>query len=116
MVPPANTKISAAELARWQQPGSIIAVVVDDIPTQRSATLAYITRLQADGVAMICVRAMAGPASPRVAAAPLADLVRNEFHLATAIMADGASLADLQTCIAGGRSDLLIVRIPDTSC
>jgi hypothetical protein len=116
VMPPANATVTAAELAHFAQQGSPIAVVVDDTDEQRPTTLAYVTRLQDAGVAMICVRAQPSPASPRVAAAPLADVVRNELHLATAILADGASLADLQACIAGGRADLIIVRVSDTTC
>ncbi len=116
VVPPTNVQLTGIELAHFQQQAAHVAVVIDDHGEQRPATLAYATHLQACGVAMIGVRAKASPASPRVAAAPLADVVRNELHIATAILADGASLADLQACIAGGRADLIIVRVSDTTC
>ncbi|MBP9085162.1 MAG: FAD-dependent monooxygenase [Kofleriaceae bacterium] len=116
VVPPDNVQVTAAELAVFQQHANQIAVVIDDDAEHRFAAIAYAMRLQGHGVAMIGVRAQATPASPRVAAAPLADVIRNQLHVATALLADGASLADLQACIAGGRADLIIVRVPDTSC
>jgi 2-polyprenyl-6-methoxyphenol hydroxylase-like FAD-dependent oxidoreductase len=94
-----------------------IAIVVDDVPQLRGPLLAYIERLQSLGAAMIWVRASSHQShaahSSRVAAAPLADIIRNQLHVATGIFADAASLADIDAAIAGGRTDVVIVRVAD---
>ncbi|MEO8554623.1 MAG: hypothetical protein ABI678_31820, partial [Kofleriaceae bacterium] len=49
-------------------------------------------------------------AGARLAAAPLADRLRNELRVATAVIADAtASLPDLDAAIAAGRADLVVV-------
>ena len=116
VVPPLGVQVPAATLSAFAQPDAALAVVLDDQPNQRATTLAYAQTLRSAGVSMICVRATAAIGSPRVAAAPLADVLRNQAGFATAIFADGASTADLHAVIAGGRADLVIVRDPDSSC
>jgi anthraniloyl-CoA monooxygenase len=116
VAPPRGVRLAATALAVFRQQDAALAIVLDDEPHQRAATLAYASALRSAGVAMICVRATASVGSPRVAAAPLADVLRNQAGFATAIFADGASTADLHAVIAGGRADLVIVRAPDSPC
>jgi hypothetical protein len=48
-------------------------------------------------------------AGARLPAAPVADRLRNELHVATAIVADAsASIADLDAAIGAGRADLVM--------
>jgi hypothetical protein len=50
----------------------------------------------------------------RLAAAPLADRLRNELAVATAIESGDGLLPDLDAAIAAGRADLIVVgRLPD---
>jgi 2,4-dienoyl-CoA reductase-like NADH-dependent reductase (Old Yellow Enzyme family) len=49
----------------------------------------------------------------RLPAAPLADRLRNELGVATAVECGDARLSDLEAAIAAGRADLVVVdRLP----
>jgi hypothetical protein len=98
---------------RWRG-GGWIAAVVHDRPATRSAVVGHAAQLVRAGADLLWVSSAedADLAGGRLPAAPLADRLRNELAVATAIViADGseATLADLDAAIAGGRADLLVV-------
>jgi hypothetical protein len=76
------------------------------------AAAAQLVRAGAD---LLWVTAEATDASnARLPAAPLADRLRNELAIATAVVADATtSLPDLDAAIGAGRADLVVVdRVP----
>jgi hypothetical protein len=106
----------AAAREAWRS-GGWIAAVVHDRPTARAAVMAYAAQLVRAGADLLWVSAPDdGPRTQgaRLPAAPLADRLRNELGVATAIECGDALLPDLEAAIAAGRADLIVVnRLPD---
>ena len=99
-----------AARAAWREAGWI-AALVEDRPTARAAVVSYAAQLVRAGANLLWVasagdEAMAGA---RLPAAPLADRLRNELGVATAIVAGAAARADLDAAIAAGRADLVMI-------
>ncbi|HEY0189475.1 MAG TPA: FAD-dependent monooxygenase [Kofleriaceae bacterium] len=99
----------AAARTAWRADGWI-AAAVHDRPTARAAVLGHAAQLVRAGAALLWVSAPGDALGARLPAAPLADRLRNELGVATAIEASEASLADLDAAIAGGRADLAVLR------
>jgi anthraniloyl-CoA monooxygenase len=106
----------AAAHAAWR-PGAWIAAAVHDRPASRAAVIARAAQLVRAGAQLLWVSAPGHAASgqgARLPAAPLADRLRNELGVATAIDGGDATLPDLDAAIAAGRADLVVVgRWPD---
>jgi len=106
----------AAARAMWR-PGGWIAAAVHDRPTNRAAVIGHAAQVVRAGADLLWVSAPND--SPRahgarLPAAPLADRLRNELAVATAIESGDALLPDLEAAIAAGRADLVVVgRLPD---
>ena len=106
-----------AARAAWR-PGGWIAACVHDRPTARLAVIGHAAQLQRAGANLLWVSSHgdAHMAGARLPAAPLADQLRNELGVATAICdtgSGGATLPDLDAAIAAGRCDLVVVqRVP----
>src|SRR5690606_9797403 len=100
----------AAARTKWR-PRGIIAAAVHDRPTARAAVVAYAAQLQRAGANMLWVTSAgdAAMAGARLPAAPLADRLRNELGIATAVDGADALLPDLHAAIAAGRADLVVV-------
>ncbi|HET7505649.1 MAG TPA: FAD-dependent monooxygenase [Kofleriaceae bacterium] len=102
--------------AAWR-PGGWIAVAIRDRPATRAAVLGHATQVVRAGADLLWVSAPGD--SPlthgaRLPAAPLADRLRNELGVATAIEGVDAVLPDLDAAIAAGRADLVVTdRLPD---
>ncbi|HEU4733775.1 MAG TPA: hypothetical protein VFT22_38045, partial [Kofleriaceae bacterium] len=111
-LPAAITEARAA----WR-PGGWIAAAIHDRPATRSAVLGHAAQVVRAGADLLWVSAPVD--SPlthgaRLPAAPLADRLRNELGVATAIEGDDALLPDLEAAIAAGRADLVVTsRMPD---
>ena len=104
----------AAARTGWRA-GSWIAAAVRDRPRARAAVLGHAAQLIRAGADLLWVSAP-GDAAPgaRLAAAPLADRLRNELRVATAIEGGDALLPDLDAAIGAGRADLVVVgQLPD---
>ncbi len=100
----------AAARPRWRANARLGAAIADR-PGTRAAVIGHAAQLQRAGARLVVVSAPgehATTAGARVPAAPLADRLRNELGLATAIECD-ALLPDLDAAVAGGRADLVIV-------
>ena len=96
--------------AAWR-PAGWIAAAVEDRPGARAAVVGHAAQLVRAGANLLWV-ASAGDAmmaGARLSAAPLADQLRNELGVATAIVAGDAARADLDAAIAAGRADLVVV-------
>jgi 2-polyprenyl-6-methoxyphenol hydroxylase-like FAD-dependent oxidoreductase len=97
--------------------GGWIAAVVRDRPATRAAVIGHAAQLVRAGADLLWVSAPSD--SPlahgaRLPAAPLADRLRNELEVATAIECGDALLPDLDAAIAAGRADLVVVaRAPE---
>ena len=104
----------AAARTKWR-PRGIIAAAVHDRPTARAAVVGYAAQLQRAGANMLWVTSAgdAAMAGARLPAAPLADRLRNELGIATAVDGADALLPDLHAAVAAGRADLVVVdRMP----
>jgi hypothetical protein len=106
----------AAARPLWRA-GGWIGAVVRDRPAIRATMLGHTAQLVRAGADLLWVSAPVD--SPlthgaRLPAAPLADRLRNELGVATAIECGDALLPDLDAAIAAGRADLVVVsRLPD---
>jgi anthraniloyl-CoA monooxygenase len=97
------------------RPGGFIAACVHDRPTTRAAVVGYAHQLVRAGADMLWVTSMGDitMAGARLPAAPIADRLRNELDVATAVDGSDAVLPDLDAAIAAGRADLVVVeRMP----
>jgi anthraniloyl-CoA monooxygenase len=104
----------AAARTVWRA-GGWIAAVVHDRPAARAAVIGHAAQLVRAGADLLWVSAPSD--SPlahgaRLPAAPLADRLRNELDVATAIECGDALLPDLDAAIAAGRADLVVVGRP----
>jgi 2-polyprenyl-6-methoxyphenol hydroxylase-like FAD-dependent oxidoreductase len=106
----------AAARAAWRAEGWI-AAAVRDRPAARAAVIGHAAQLVRAGCQLLWVSAPGETAhshGARLPAAPLADRLRNELGVATAIACDDALLSDLDAAIGAGRADLVAVRaLPD---
>jgi FAD binding domain len=102
--------------AAWRS-GGWIAAAIHDRPGTRAAVIGHTAQVVRAGADLLWVSAPTD--SPvihgaRLPAAPLADRLRNELGVATAIDGGDALLPDLDAAIAAGRADLVVVgRLPD---
>jgi anthraniloyl-CoA monooxygenase len=105
--------VAAARMA-WRA-GGWIAAAVRDRPRARAAVLGHAAQLVRAGADLLWVSAPGDAAhGARLAAAPLADRLRNELGVATAIEGGDALLPDLDAAIGAGRADLVVVgELPD---
>ncbi len=101
--------------SRWTR-GRWIAAWIHDRPHAgphaRANVLGTCTQLVRAGCDQLWVQSAgdARMAGARLPAAPLADRLRNELAISTAVVADAtASLPDLDASIAAGRADLVVV-------
>jgi hypothetical protein len=93
--------------ARGKFRGWVAAAVHD-----RPAVMGHAAQLVRAGASLLWVTG-AGDitmAGARLPAAPLADRLRNELHVATCVDGAEALLPDLDAAIAAGRTDLVVVR------
>jgi len=108
-VPVFAVSAAAIELptdARW------VAAVVHDRPKARAAVVGHAAQLVRAGADLLWVSSP-GDGSARLPAAPLADRLRNELHVAICVDGDDALLPDLDAAVAAGRADLVVVdRMP----
>ena len=109
----------AAARAAWRH-NSWLAAAVSDRAAIPSAVTGFAAQLVRAGCDLLWVSAPEpvgeryGGHGARLAAAPLADRLRNELGVATAIACRDALLPDLDAAIAAGRADLIAVdRLPD---
>jgi anthraniloyl-CoA monooxygenase len=109
----------AAARTAWRA-GGWIAAAVHDRPATRAAVIGHAAQVVRAGADLLWVSAPAGALGghgARLPAAPLADRLRNELAVATAIEIEikgDAGLPDLDAAIAAGRADLVVVgRLPD---
>ncbi len=93
---------------RWRV-GGWIAARVHDQPGTRGALVGYAAQLVRAGADMLWVTAP-GDGNARLPAAVLADRLRNELQIATAVDGADALLPDLDAAIAAGRADLVVAR------
>ena len=107
--------ISAARGA-WRA-GGWIAAAIHDRPATRAAVIGHAAQVVRAGADLLWVSAPRD--SPlthgaRLPAAPLADRLRNELRVATAVDSGDGLLPDLDAAIAAGRADLVVAgRLPD---
>ncbi|MBV8759752.1 MAG: FAD-dependent monooxygenase, partial [Deltaproteobacteria bacterium] len=90
----------------------LVGAAVHDRPTARAMVVGHAAQLVRAGAQLLWVTsagdlAMAGA---RLPAAPLADRLRNDLGVATAVDGADALLPDLDAAIAAGRADLVVVR------
>jgi hypothetical protein len=106
----------AAAREVWRAEGWIAAVIYDR-PAARAAVMGYAAQTVRAGAKLLWVSAAEDAPwtqGARLPAAPLADRLRNELQVATAIECGDALLPDLEAAIAAGRADLVVVsRLPD---
>jgi hypothetical protein len=106
----------AAARERWRT-GGWIAAAIHDHPATRAAVFGHAAQVVRAGADLLWVSAPSDSSrthGARLPAAPLADRLRNELAVATAIESGGALLPDLDAAIAAGRADLVVVdRLPD---
>jgi 2-polyprenyl-6-methoxyphenol hydroxylase-like FAD-dependent oxidoreductase len=105
----------AVARAAWR-PGGWIAAVIHDRPATRAAVIGHAAQVVRAGADLLWVtvpgehRVRSTVAhGARLPAAPLADRLRNELGVATAIECGDALLPDLDAAIAAGRADLVVV-------
>ena len=99
---------------RWRA-GGWIAAAVHDRPGTRTAVVGHAAQLVRAGAQLLWVTSGGDIylAGARLPAAPLADRLRNELGVATAVDGGQAVLSDLDAAIAAGRADLVVVdRVP----
>jgi 2,4-dienoyl-CoA reductase-like NADH-dependent reductase (Old Yellow Enzyme family) len=97
--------------AKWTR-DRWIAAWIHDLPHTRATIAGHTAQLVRAGCDQLWVQSAgdARMAGARLPAAPLADRLRNELRVATAVIADAtASLPDLDAAIAAGRADLVVV-------
>ncbi|HEX2688327.1 MAG TPA: FAD-dependent monooxygenase [Kofleriaceae bacterium] len=108
----------AAARGAWRT-GGWIAAAIHDRPAARAQVIGHAAQVVRAGADLLWVSAPSGSPGThdaRLPAAPLADRLRNEFEVATAIESSDARLADLEAAIAAGRADLVVVdRLPDAT-
>jgi 2,4-dienoyl-CoA reductase-like NADH-dependent reductase (Old Yellow Enzyme family) len=112
-----------SEIAMEQLPGMVqaaritwpatraIAAWIHDRPNTRASVVGHAAQLVRAGAQQLWISSSgdAHMAGARLPAAPLADRLRNELHVATAVVTDStASLPDLDAAIAAGRADLIV--------
>jgi anthraniloyl-CoA monooxygenase len=103
----------AAARPAWR-PGGWIAAAIHDRPASRAAVIGHAAQLVRAGANLLWVSATGDAHGARLPAAPIADRLRNELSVATAIECGLATLPDLDAAIAAGRADLVVVdRLPD---
>jgi anthraniloyl-CoA monooxygenase len=107
--------IQAARL-RWRQGGWLAAAVLDR-PRTRAAIVGHAAQLVRAGADLLWVVSREAEAESetraRLPAAPLADRLRNELGVPTAVDGAGAQAPDLDAAVAAGRADLVVVsRMP----
>ena len=103
----------ASARGKWRM-GGWIAAAVHDRPAARAAVVGHAAQLVRASANLLWVTSAgdATMAGARLPAAPLADRVRNELHVATAVDGGDAQRPDLDAAIAAGRADLVIVDRP----
>jgi anthraniloyl-CoA monooxygenase len=91
--------------------GGWIAAAVHDRPTVRATVVGHAAQLVRAGAQLLWVTSAGDVtmAGARLPAAPLADRLRNELDIATAVDGGEALLPDLDAAIAAGRADLVVV-------
>jgi anthraniloyl-CoA monooxygenase len=101
----------AVARTKWRARG-FIAVAVHDRPTARAAVVGHAAQLVRAGANLLWVTSAgdAHMAGARLPAAPLADRLRNELAVATAVDGADALLPDLDAAVGAGRADLVVVR------
>jgi anthraniloyl-CoA monooxygenase len=107
----------AAARTKWRARG-FIAAAIHDRPNARAAVVGHAAQLVRAGANLLWVTSAgdAQMAGARLPAAPLADRLRNELAVATAVDGADAVLPDLDAAIAAGRADLVVVgRTPSGS-
>jgi anthraniloyl-CoA monooxygenase len=107
---------AAVQTARrdWR-PGGWIGAAVHDRSGIRATMVGYAAQLQRAGARFLWVTSAgdADLAGARLPAAPLADRLRNELAIATAVDGGQAIASDLDAAVAAGRADLVVAdRIP----
>jgi len=106
----------AAARSMWRE-GGWIAAAIHDRPATRAAVIGHAAQVVRAGADLLWVSAPSDSQKPhgaRLPAAPLADQLRNELAVATAIESGDALRPDLEAAIAAGRADLVVVdRLPD---
>jgi 2-polyprenyl-6-methoxyphenol hydroxylase-like FAD-dependent oxidoreductase len=98
--------------SRWRA-GGWIAAAVRDRPAMRAAVMGQAAQVVRAGADLLWVSAPDDAPllhGARLPAAPLADRLRNELGVATAIECGDAHKPDLDAAIAAGRADLVVVR------
>ena len=104
----------AAARAKWRT-GGWIAAAVHDRAHAHVAVVGHAAQLVRAGANVLWVTSSGDEtmAGARLPAAPLADRLRNELRIATAVDGADAQLADLDAAIGAGRADLVVVeRLP----
>ncbi len=104
----------ATARGKWR-PRGFIAAAVHDRPTARAAVVGHAAQLVRAGADLLWVTSAgdANMAGARLPAAPLADRLRNELDVATAVDGGDAVLPDLDAAVAAGRADIVVVaRMP----
>ena len=104
----------AAARTKWRT-GGWIAAAVHDRAHAHAATVGHAAQLVRAGANLVWVTSSGDDtmAGARLPAAPIADRLRNELGIATAVDGGDAQLADLDAAIAAGRADLVVVeRLP----
>jgi hypothetical protein len=104
----------AATRTKWRTTGWI-AAAVHDRPTARAAVVGHAAQLVRAGANLLWITSAgdAHMAGARLPAAPIADRLRNELGIATAVDGADALLPDLDAAVAAGRADLVVVaRMP----
>ncbi|CAN5310369.1 hypothetical protein BH11MYX1_BH11MYX1_54680 [soil metagenome] len=100
------------QAARTTWPATrVIAAWLHDRPSTRASIVGHAAQLVRAGAHQLWISSSgdAHMAGARLPAAPLADRLRNELHVATAVVAEStASLPDLDAAIAAGRADLIV--------
>ena len=102
----------AAARAGWRPTGWIAAAIADR-PATRAAVIGHAAQVVRSGAQLLWVSAdheAPGALGARLPAATLADRLRNELGVATAIECGAARLSDLDAAIAAGRADLVVTR------
>ena len=90
----------------------MVGAAIHDRPSARAAVVGHAAQLVRAGAKLLWVTSSgdAAMAGARLPAAPLADRLRNELGVATAVDGADALPPDLDAAIAAGRADLVIVR------
>jgi anthraniloyl-CoA monooxygenase len=103
----------ASARAKWRA-GGWIAAIVRDLPA-RAAVIGRAAQLVRAGADLLWVESRAADGArgaSALSAFALADRLRNELDVATALAAADAQLPDLDAAIAAGRADLVVIDRP----